>query len=275
MKFYFLFFIFYITFLFSYSQENVSGRKVISYENIREKDIIWFKKTLRIIDLREEINHTLYLPDEPEGGFNDRMNLIDLLLYSIKKELITAYSAENSYNMFRKKISFTEIKNNGFFTDGEIAKPDSKYYYNEDSKIKRGEINTFQVTELLIMEGWFVYKGSSKMEVRILGICPKRHYYEKDEHKNNLIKKKLFWVYFPNIRQFLAKHQAFNPINSTENKTFDDIFSKRLFNSFILREENIFNNRQINQYTIGLNSVVEEERKKRKMRNMESDLWSN
>ena len=55
-------------------------RGVTPYQHIREGDMMWSKKIWRIIDLRQRINHPLYYPTEPQGGFDDRMSLIDLII---------------------------------------------------------------------------------------------------------------------------------------------------------------------------------------------------
>ena len=85
--------------------------------------------------------------------------------------------------------------------------------------------------------------------------------------------QKLFWVYFPEARKILANHEVFNPQNDAERKSFDDIFFKRMFASYIVKESNAYNNRPINSYTVGLESMLEAERIKESIFNYEQDLW--
>ena len=50
----------------------------------------------------------------------------------------------------------------------------------------------------------------------------------------------LFWVYYPEARPILAKAEVFNFKNGAERRSYDDIFWKRLFASYVYKEENVF-----------------------------------
>jgi hypothetical protein len=69
------------------------------------------------------------------------------------------------------------------------------------------------------------------MEVRIVGLCPIRLYAKESddpdaEEDEQLMMKKLFWVYFPEARKILANHKVFNPQNDAQDYSFDDLFFK-------------------------------------------------
>ena len=53
------------------------------------------------------------------------------------------------------------------------------------------------------------------------------------------------WIYFPQAREIFARNEVFNPKNDAQRRTFDDIFMKRSFGSYIVRESNVYNNRGI------------------------------
>lgn len=74
-----------------YPKEHVENRRPIPYVHIREADVLWAKKVWRIIDLREKINLPMYYPTTQ---MDERMSLIDLLLYGIQYEGLTAYSTK-------------------------------------------------------------------------------------------------------------------------------------------------------------------------------------
>ena len=42
-------------------KENTPTRRVVPYTHVREADVMWHKRIWREIDLREKINHPLYL----------------------------------------------------------------------------------------------------------------------------------------------------------------------------------------------------------------------
>jgi len=80
-------------------------------------------------------------------------------------------------------------------------------------------------------------------------------------------------VYFPSIRPLLANHEVFNATNDAERRTFDDIFFKRMFSSYIFQETNVYDNRLINQYALGLDAILESEKIKEDIFRLEHDLW--
>lgn len=108
------------------------------------------------------------------------------------------------------------------------------------------------------------------MDVRILGICLVRDSYtENGEFRG---KEPLFWIYFPEARNVLAKAEVFNRFNDNERRSYDDIFWKRMFDSYIYKEENVFD-RKIADYTAGLDALLESERVKNDLFKFEHDLW--
>ena len=143
-----------------------------------------------------------------------------------------------------------------------------------------GSYSTSEVKRYLIKEMWFFDKQRSVLDVRIIGIAPIREFTkeslddeEEDEGGGEIKQKKLFWVYFPEARKILANHEVFNPNNDSERQSFDDIFFKRYFSSYIVQESNAYNNRMIKEYTIGLESLLEADRIKENIFNFEQDLW--
>ena len=55
--------------------------------------------------------------------------------------------------------------------------------------------------------------------------------------------------------------------------SFDDLFIKRLFHSYIVAEENVYNNRNINAYLSGKEAMLESKKIENKIFNFEQDLW--
>jgi gliding motility associated protien GldN len=124
-----------------------------------------------------------------------------------------------------------------------------------------------RVKKILLKEEWFFDKQRSVLDVRILGICPL--YEQEDKEKGD---QPLFWVYFPEARKELAKYDVFNRQNPQERRSFDDIFWKRQFSSYIIQEENVYN-RAINEYKKGMDALLESNRIKDEIITFEHDLW--
>jgi gliding motility associated protien GldN len=145
--------------------------------------------------------------------------------------------------------------------------------------IIRGQINWSEVQELLVKEEWFFDTRYSQMFVRIIGICPIRVYYRQlrtvdEEEEGEKVKARLFWVYYPEIRKTLANTLCFTGENEISQMSFDDLFLKRYFNSYIVAEANNQNNRLISSYTRNdFEMMLESEKIKQELFNREQDVW--
>jgi gliding motility associated protien GldN len=109
------------------------------------------------------------------------------------------------------------------------------------------------------------------MRVRILGICPIRRYVDVETEQAR--KERTFWVYFPSARHLLANQEVFNRHNDAQRISFDDLFFQRRFNSYIIAESNVYDNRPISTYMQGVNNLLEAEKIKQDLFEIEHDLW--
>ncbi|MBA3971300.1 MAG: gliding motility protein GldN, partial [Bacteroidetes bacterium] len=132
-------------------------------------------------------------------------------------------------------------------------------------------ITSAQICKYWVKEDWFYDKQRSVMEVRIIGICP---LIEKltDNGDRTGGDKPLFWIYFPEARPVLAISEVFMRKNDAERRTFDDIFWKRMFSSYVRKESNVYD-RGIYDYKSGLDLQLESERVKNDIFIYEHDLW--
>ena len=262
-----------------YVKERTINRKPVPYQYLREADVMWSKTIWRMIPLREKMNHPLYYPEKPIGN---RMSLIDLLLWGVRNQGLTAYD-ETPGDEFATVMTVKEIE------ERFDAQTDTIWVEDINTgelvpQVVEGEIHADEVKSILVKELWFFDKQRSIMEVRIIGLCPIRESVRQgvDESEDvegggvdmeEVKRTKLFWVYFPEARKILASHEVFNPYNDAERNSFDDIFFKRYFSSYIVQESNAYNNRAISEYTIGLESLLEADRIKESIFNFEQDLW--
>jgi hypothetical protein len=83
----------------------------------------------------------------------------------------------------------------------------------------------------------------------------------------------MFWIYFPHYRDVLVQTKVANfTKNNAQERSFLGILEKRMFGSRILQESNIMN-RSIPDYMIGLDALLESERIKEEIFNIEHDMW--
>ena len=244
-----------------YDKENSTNRRVIPYTHLREADVTWEKRVWREIDMREKQNQQLYFP--LEIGVS-RISLLQVLFkYILKNELI-AFSDEEFQvqlepSVIRNKIvKIDTVEQMSYLEDGtevatRVGTSDSTWMYRQFRKIR-------------LKEDWFFDKQKSVLEVRILGMG----IYTYDEEKE--APKEQFWVYFPSCRKFFAKHEVYHPKNDAERRTFEDVFWKRQFASVITKETNVFD-RQISEYSKGIDALLESDRIKNDIFTWEHDQW--
>jgi len=252
-----------------YQKIHIAKKIPVPFEYLREADVMWSKTVWRKIDLREKINHPYYYPETQIG---DRKSLIDLLLYGIKYEGLKAYSTTDDANEFKQEITMAEIEERLGGGIDSITQIDENG--NPIIKSIAREIKTYDVKQYLIKEVWFFDKQRSVLDVRMVGICPIREYFKPEDTDQEDVKmRKLFWIYYPDVRPLFAKNPLFNEFNDAEYRSFDDMFLKRMFSSYIVQESNVYNNRLINDYTLGVESLMEAERIKNEIFNFEQELW--
>lgn len=257
-----------------YVRETTPQRVPIPYPHLRESDMLWTKRVWRIIDLREKINHPLYYPT---SRMQDRVSLVQRLVDAIKYNEITAYDVND--DEFTTLLSYDQIIKN-FGAEDETKTQTNPITGRDTTFTVKGEIRWSEVKELMIKEEWFFDKQHSTMQVRIIGICPIRQYSQilqtgsEEEVAGELKRVQLFWVYFPEARKVLANTACFNEFNDAQRITFDDLFFKRRFSSYITQETNVYNNRPINEYTFGgIPNMQESDRIKTDLFTFEHDLW--
>lgn len=258
-----------------FKRENIVKRKPIPLQYIREADVMWSKRIWRMIDLRQKMNQTLYYPTEE---IKLRKSLVQTLVDAIRKSEIRAFDPDED-DEFTTIIPPEGLSER--FGAGDIQETRRKLDDSGDTTIIiPGEYRWDEVQTLYIKEDWFFDRHHSKMMVRIVGICPIRVYKrtlrtaDGDETDAEVLKKQLFWVHYEEARPILARTSAYMPQNDATQLSLDDIFSKRRFESYIVKESNVHNNRAISSYTTsGYFSLLESERIRKEIMQFEHDLW--
>jgi gliding motility associated protien GldN len=84
----------------------------------------------------------------------------------------------------------------------------------------------------------------------------------------------LFWIPFETLRPFLSQTEVLiTDKNNGARPSFDDLFMKRRFSSYIYKESNV-QNRSLLEYNTTLEDVKkEQEMVKTRLINFETDLW--
>ena len=253
----------------AFKRTNIENKKPMAFAPIREADVMWSKKIWRIIDLREKINQVLYFPTTDMDG---RTSLINLFLKGIENGQLTAYDARAD-DEFKVPMTFEQVKD-AFGATTRTRKVRNLETGEFEDRDVVGEIHPEEVKQFMIKEEWFFDKQTSTLNTRIIGICPIQEYYrDEDISRQNVQRRKAFWIYYPEARELLASHPVINPNNTAQNMSFDDLLIKRQFNSYVVQESNVYNNRAVSQYLSGREAMLESKRIEQEIFNFEQDLW--
>ncbi len=248
-----------------YDKIHSQHRKVIPYAPLREADVAWHKRIWRVIDMREKINHPFFYPEIPHEGWR---NFVTILFDAMKEGSITAYEISQT-DEFLIPLTFDGIMQMLSRIDTIAIQRNIEPYDWFDTVIVT-EFNPIDVKQIRLKEDWFFDNQRSVQDVRIVGICPIMD--DLDEEGNYKGPKPLFWIYFPEARPLFAKTEVFNRFNDAERRTYEDIFWKRMFGSYIIKESNVYD-RKIIQYKKGLDALLEAERVKNDILSFEHELW--
>jgi len=243
-------------------------KKPMPLPSVREADVFWSKKIWRIIDLREKMNLTLYYPT---SEMDDRQNLISLLLEGIENGQITPYDARVDDD-FKVPMTFEQVQE--AFSAEESTEEVIDFDTGERKEVAiEGEIRPAEIKQYMVKEEWYFDKQASSLNVRIIGICPIREFVRENDESGEVQRQKVFWIYYPEVRNLLASNAVLNPYNVAQSMSYDELFIKRFFHSYVVKESNVHNNRDISAYLSGKDAMLESKRIEKEIFDFEQDLW--
>ena len=226
---------------------------------IDESNVMWKKTVIREIDFRQKINQVFYYPINPT---EDWRNLITVIYDGINSGDITPYRVENNIDDMVTPLTRDDFeKENVKIGDPPVIWKDGEEVPNE-IVFKDRMIN---VTRLRVKEDWYFDKKLSQFLVRIIALGP--IVVDDDGGLSQVC-----WIPYEDSRDVLAKAFAFNRNNSAQRRTYDEVFQKRIFDSYIIKEENVYD-RYINSYAFNIDALYESERVKNEMFDFEQSLW--
>ena len=253
----------------AYKRTNIYQKKPMPLPPVREADVFWSKKIWRIIDLREKMNLPMYYPTRETDG---QKNLISVLLDGIQNGQITPYDARVE-NEFKTPLTYEQVKE----AFGAEATTEETIDFDTGERkevVIQGEIRPYEIKQFMVKEEWYFDKQASTLNVRIIGICPIREFVRDNDPAGEVQRQQVFWVYYPEARDLLATNIAMNPYNGARSMSYDDLFIKRMFNSYVVKESNVYNNRFITAYLSGREAMLESKRIETEIFNFEQDLWA-
>ena len=245
--------------ILSKRQDIMVEKKLSPLPEIREEYVMWTKTIIREIDFRQKINQVFYYPVNPT---EDWRNLVTVLYDGILDGRITAYRVENNIDDMVTPLTRDDFeKENTKIGDPPVIMRDGVEVANEIVFKDR----MANVSRLRIKEDWYFDKHLSQFLVRIIALGP----IIVDEDGLS----QACWIpYDDNTRKVLSEAFVANRKNSAERRTYEEILTKRVFDSYIVKEENMYD-RYINSYALNIDALYESERIKNEMFDFEQSLW--
>jgi gliding motility associated protien GldN len=206
-----------------------------------------------------KINQPFYYPVNP---LEDWKNFITVIYDAIKEGKLTVYKVEDKVdemiNPFQSLVEFDSLN----------ATRTGKLIYDENGNGSE-EIISFQermvdITRLRIKEDWYFDKHLSQFLVRIIALCP------IIVEESGITQ--VCWIPYEPSRKILSEAFVYNTRNSSERRSYDEILLKRIFDSYIIKEENVFD-RYVNEYAFNIDALYESERIKNELFDYEQSLW--
>ena len=261
-----------------YKREISSTKKALPYPHLRESDVIWETCIWRTVDFREKFNQFFYFPKGTDTIENNqgRINLTWLLVRAVRNGDITVFEddelktplgiedVEKRINKQRRTKTqdivdeeYGEVLEEGHDTIMPVPFTPEDYY------------------QIKLKEYWYIDKQDTRMKVRIIGLCLVDDNMKEDEDGEvTTDPKDRFWVPMNdmNVRNLLAKANAYDMYNNSLERSYDEIFISRYFDSYITRETNVYN-RNIHDYLTGEDAQLESNAIEERIFDIESDMW--
>ena len=247
-----------------YQKTNVVKSKVMPYAALKESDVLFSKRVWREIDLRDKMNTIFASP---------KSRLITILTDAIQAGELTAYDASSTKDDVNGDEFSAVLKSEeamARFADSVLVPTFDKDGNQTGTVVKAGEFNPDSIIKFRIKEDWIFDKQRSVFEPRIIGIAPMVRISAAGQAFDE---QPAFWIYFPEVRQLLVTKAVVNRSNDATGLSYDDIFVKRIFSSYIVKESNAADLR-IKDYASGIERLYESDRIKKALMDFEHDLWS-
>lgn len=250
----------------------IEDKTPLAYDNIRIDDQVYKQVVWRDINVFERLNSTFrYAAEENDGN----QNFFFILLQHIRDGDVTAFDAVN--DRFTTPLKLSDISKS--MTGGEqtiqvpdyVNDPDGTKGLFRDTTIYE-EFNVNAIVGYRIKEEIIFDRETSRLHFRTLGLAPLK----EREIAGQKVMIPMFWVYYPDTRPYLAKHEAYNPRNMAMRMSWEEIFESRYYAS------NIYKSTISNPHDMPLSYFVKDpllrlyegESLKEQIFNWEQDQWS-
>ena len=156
---------------------------------------------------------------------------------------------------------------------GEVDEWGDQITPDRDSIVALG-FESADYESIKLKEYWYIDKEDSRQKVRIWAMALVFNSCKERDGELECMPIDRFWVPMNDmrVRNVLVKQNAYDENNNSLERSYDEIFLSRFFDSYIIRETNR-HNRAVNDYVTGMDALVESQNIEEKIFNIESDMW--
>lgn len=206
-----------------YQANNMEDAVPFAYPEVNKKNIRFYKRVWRDIDLKDEKNAILAVPGN---------SLIEVVMKAIEKGRLSLYSPDD--DSFKGRLSAQEGM--ARFADSVLVPIFDGEGNQIDSKMALNEFDPSRVTKFRVKEDIFFDKQRSRLETRIIGVAPLMNITTSAELAESVGATPAFWLYFPQLRYSLVQVDISDPDKGLYEMSMDDFFVQNKFASTIVRE---------------------------------------
>lgn len=255
-----------------YQQGIVVGKRAMPYPTLRESDIVWKMAIWRQIDLNENFNQFFYYPIEQGKNEQGRINLVNLIMTSAANGDFDVYEDDDMKVPQEWSKALTNLQGKQLKVRyGEEDEFGDQEVFNDTIPV---DFDPATARLIKLKEYWYVDKQDTRQKVRITGMSFR---FTKELLRSGVseeVNEWTFWVPMDDmrVRQVLVNANAYDANNDVAERSYDDIFIQRYFDSYITRESNVYN-RQISDYLTGEDAIYESQLIEDKIFDIENDMW--
>ncbi len=206
-----------------YQSNNLKDAVPFAFPKVDPKNIRFYKRIWRDIDLRDEQNYIFAIPGA---------SLMEAVMEGIREGKLTPYNPED--DGFKSRLTAREGE--ARFADSVLVPIFDDEGNQIDAQMAMSEFNPEKVTKFRIKEDMFYDKQRGKLETRIIGVAPLMEVNASEDLGESIGSTPAFWLYFPQLRYKLVQVDVSDPDRELYDMSMDDLFVQRKFASKIIRE---------------------------------------
>lgn len=240
-----------------YQANSMENAVPFAYPEVNKKNIRFYKRVWRDIDLKDPKNMVLAVPGN---------SLIEVVMKGIKQGKLSLYSPDD--DSFKHRMSVRDGM--ARFADSVLVPIFDDEGNQIDSKMTVNEFDPAKVTKFRIKEDIFFDKQRGRVETRIIGVAPLMNITTSADLAESVGSTPAFWLYFPQLRYSLVQTDISDPDKGLYEMTMDDFFVQGKYASTIVRESSP----GMLQY-LTADKQLDGQKVEKELEDYKKSLWSN